>query len=85
MTADAKARGERARQIIQDDIFTEAWALVEQDAIEAMLKTPWWRVRRLLDHAARIRAIRDARSAIEAVMRNGRDAERRDATKGPWA
>lgn len=76
---DAVSRGVRARQILEDELFIEAFDAVERQAIEDMLSVPWWRIRRLSDHAARIRAIRDARAAIHAVMLNGLDKEQREA------
>ena len=76
---DRAARAIRAKQIVEDDLFIEAFAAVERDAIEDMLRTPWWRVRRLADHAARIRAIRDARQAIAAVMHDGPEMAARRA------
>jgi hypothetical protein len=79
MTSDAVSRGVRARQILDDELFIEAFDAVERQAIEDMLSVPWWRIRRLADHAARIRAIRDARAAIHAVMMNGVDKEQREA------
>jgi hypothetical protein len=79
MTDDAVSRGARARQILDDEMFIEAFDAVERQAIEDMLSVPWWRIRRLADHAARIRAIRDARAAIHAVMMNGMDKEQREA------
>lgn len=77
MTDDPIIRGDRARQILEDDLFIDAFAEVERRAIEDMLTVPWWRVRRLADHAARIRAIRDARAAIQSVMLNGSDTAKR--------
>lgn len=85
MTTDAEIRGERARQILEDELFIEAFDAVERQAVEDMLSVPWWRIRRLADHAARIRAIRDARSAIRAVMLNGEDKAKASQRGGFFA
>jgi hypothetical protein len=77
MVSDNIARGIRAQQILEDELFIQAFDAVERQAIEDMLTVPWWRIRRLADHAARVRAIRDARAAIHAVMINGKDKEQR--------
>lgn len=76
---DRASRAIRARQIIEDELFVGAFATVERNAIEDMLVVPWWNVKRLSAHATRIRAIRDARQAIEAVMRDGPDMAARKA------
>lgn len=78
MNIDRAARAGRAKQIIEDELFIAAFETVERDAVEDMLKVPWWNVKRLAAHAARIRAIRDARQAIEAVMRDGPDMSARN-------
>ena len=76
------ARAIRARQITEDELFIAAFDSVERDAIEDMLKVPWWNVKRLSAHGARIRAIRDARQAIETVMMDGPDlAARKERLK----
>lgn len=85
MTDDPVARGVRAQQIMDDPLFIEAFDAVERQAIEDMLTVPWWRVRRLLDHAARVRAVRDARAAIHAVMLNGKDRAARSERNRAFA
>ena len=75
---DRAARAIRAKQITEDELFIAAFERVERDAVEDMLKVSWWNVKRLSAHAARIRAIRDARQAIEAVMMDGPDMAARD-------
>lgn len=78
MSIDRAARAGRAKQIIEDELFIAAFENVERDAIEDMLKVSWWNVKRLSAHAARIRAIRDARQAIEAAMMDGPEMAARE-------
>lgn len=76
------SRAIRAKQIIEDELFIAAFEEVEREAVEDMLKVSWWNVKRLSAHAARIRAIRDARQAIEAAMMDGPDlAARKERLK----
>jgi len=80
---DAQIRAERARQLIEDEILTDALARVENEAIEEMLSVPWWNVRKLSQHAARVRAVRDTKLAIAAnihVAVNTAFDERRKST-----
>ena len=74
---DAESRATRALQILEDPLFVEACDKIERAAIEDMLNVPWWRIRRLSDHCARIRAIRDARAELRSVMLTGTSAARR--------
>lgn len=74
---DPIARGERARQILDDEVFIEAFATVERDAIEAMIALPPGSGDLLIEYTARIRAVRDARQAIHSVMLTGKDTATR--------
>ena len=80
---ESQIKAERARQLIEDEILTDALARVENEAIEAMLNVPWWNVRKLSQHAARVRAVRDTKLAIAAnilVAVNTASDERRKFT-----
>lgn len=76
---DRASRAVRAKQITEDELFIEAFAQCERDAIEDMIGI-WPPDRdKLVDRVAEIRAIRNARQAIEAVMRDGPDMAARKA------
>ena len=74
---EKERRGQRAREIIEDPIFVEAWEAVERAAVEAMLAVPIDKASELQAHQGRVLAIRGMRQELQTVIENGLAATRR--------
>jgi hypothetical protein len=72
---DAERRASEARRLLDEPLLNEALDKIERDAIEDMLRLPWWiRPRKRRMACDRVRAIRGIRSQLRSVILTGREA-----------
>lgn len=73
---DAERRALEARRLLDDPLLNEAFAAIEQEAINEIIRVPFWadRKRRMLTD--RVRVIRGIREHLRSVILTGRDGER---------
>lgn len=74
---EKERRGQRAKEILEDPIFVEAWEAVEREAIEALLAVPLDKASDLQAHQVRVLAVRGMRQELQTVIDNGVAATRR--------
>lgn len=74
--SDAQARAERARQILEDDLFVEMVERLHEMYLDDVMRATDDDARR--EAVANLRALRDVREAIQTVLVNGMDKAMRD-------
>lgn len=74
---DAKHRADYARRLMDDPVLNEALDALERQAIEDLLRAPFWRDRHRRILADRVRAIRGIREHLRAVITAGETRARR--------
>jgi len=67
---ERRERAQRARQILEDDLFKEAIAEMERRAVEDLATASrwWWSNRRLRMAAEHLRQVRSFRQRIAQIM-----------------
>jgi len=72
-------RGRRAREVIENEVYTEAWGLIEKEIIDQ------WRAARNAADREQLHQLllmhEKAKTALESVMRSGQIAEAEIARK----
>lgn len=77
---DAERRAAEARRLLDEPLLNEALAKIEQQAIDEILRVPFWSDRRRRMLTDRVRVIRGIREHLSAVVRAGNDVSRKRPT-----
>ena len=77
---DAERRAAEARRLLDEPLLNEALAKIEQQAIDEILRVPFWSDRRRRMLTDRVRVIRGIRDHLNAVVRAGNDVSRKRPT-----
>lgn len=77
---DSERRAAEARRLLDEPLFKEALSAIEQQAIEELLRVPFWSDRRRRMLADRVRVIRGIRDHLRTVIMAGEDSNRRRPT-----
>lgn len=75
------ARAERARQIVEDPLFAQAWTGLEQGAVERLAACDTTDTRRLQALTMALQTVRAIRQRFEVWIAEGRDAAERQERK----
>lgn len=75
--SDAAIRAARAQQLLDDDLFQEAFAAVEADAVNALAAARLADLATLQWQTALLQATRQVRGHIENMARSGRTEQPR--------
>jgi hypothetical protein len=67
-------RVSEARRLLDEPLLVEALDKAERQAVEEMLRQPFWAHRRMRMLADRVRVIRDVRRHLELIIVGGEDA-----------
>lgn len=77
---DAEYRASEARRLLDEPLLNEALDKLEQDAINEILRAPFWSDRKRRMATDRVRVIRGIRTHLRAAILDGRDAARKRPT-----
>jgi hypothetical protein len=80
-TEEKVARAERARQILHDELFLEAWDGLEEGAIERIAVTDATDIPKLQALTLSLQTIRAVRRRMEIWIAEGKDAAAREAKR----
>jgi hypothetical protein len=69
-------RVSEARRLLDEPLLNEALDKMESQAVEEMIKLPFWASRRMRMIADRVRVIRGIRRHLEMIITNGEQALR---------
>lgn len=77
---DSERRAAEARRLLDEPLLNEALERLEQDAVNEILRLPFWsdRKRRMLTD--RVRVIRGIRGHLKSVIMTGDDSTRKRPT-----
>ena len=78
----AEHRAAEARRLLDEPLLNEALDKLEHDAIEEILRLPFWSDRKRRMMADRIRVIRSIRGHLRSIVLTGVDATRGRPTVG---
>jgi hypothetical protein len=78
---DVKHRATRAKAILEDDLFKEAFSVLECTQI-GVFTNPMCSAEQIMEAHRMVRALRDVKAHLENVIADGKLFERREEKKG---
>lgn len=77
---DTERRAAEARRLLDEPLLNEALELLEQQAVNEILRVPFWADRRRRMLTDRVRVIRGIRDHLRTVIMAGDDGSRKRPT-----